>query len=166
VPRTLILYLGNPIVKNDQIGLIVGSQLAALFSKLPGVEMREFSGSPLDLVSDISGYERLILIDSISTGRPVGSVVLFGEEEILSGKGDVYLHGMNLSEALNLCRRIRLPFPRKLHLVGIESGVMYEFGEKMSGELREKLPGIISEVRRLIGGLIGPQTEGPWRHSS
>jgi hydrogenase maturation protease len=166
VPRILILYLGNPIVKNDQVGLIVGSQLAALFSRLPEVQVREFSGSPLDLVSDISGYERLILIDSISTGRPVGSVVLFGEEEILSGKGDIYLHGMNLSEALNLCRRIRLPFPEELNLVGIESGVMDEFGEKISGELQAKLPGIISEVRRLVQGLIGPQTEGPQRRPS
>jgi hydrogenase maturation protease len=152
---TLILYMGNPIVRNDQVGLIAGSQIAASYSKQAGVEAREFSGSPLDLVSDVQGYDRLILIDSVYTGqRPIGSVTVFGEEEIIAGGGDVYLHGMNLSEALKLCRRMQLPFPKQLHLIGIEAGVIYEFDENLSVELREELPGIISEVLRVVGELI------------
>jgi hydrogenase maturation protease len=119
------------------------------------VEVREFSGSPLDLVSDVQGYERLILIDSISTDKhPVGSVIVFSEQEILAGSGDVYLHGMNLSEALKLCRRMQLPFPGRLHLLGIEAGVIYEFDESLSVELQEALPGIIGEVRRVLDGLL------------
>jgi hydrogenase maturation protease len=158
VASTLILYMGNPIVKNDQIGLIVGSQIATYYSSHPNVDVKEFGGSPLDLVSDIRGYDRLILIDSISTGqRPAGSVTLFGEEQILAGGGDVYLHGMNLSEALKLCRRMQLPFPGQLHLIGIEAGVIYEFDENLSAELRSELPRIIPEVRRIVDKLVaGP----------
>ncbi len=152
---TLILYMGNPIVKNDQVGLIVGSQIAAFYSSRPNVDVKEFGGSPLDLVSDIQGYDRLILIDSISTGQhPIGSVTLFGEEEILAGGGDVYLHGMNLSEALKLCRRMQLPFPEELHLIGIEAGVIYEFDENLSAELRDELPWTTLEVRKIIEDLI------------
>ena len=153
--KTLILYMGNPIVKNDQVGLIAGSQIAAFYSTHPAVDVKEFSGSPLDLVSDIHGYDRLILIDSISTGQhPIGSVTLFSEDDILAGGGDVYLHGMNLSEALKLCRRMQLPFPGQLHLIGIEAGVIYEFDENLSTELRDKLPEIIPEVRRVVEELI------------
>jgi hypothetical protein len=61
---------------------------------------------------------------------------------------------MNLSEALKLCRRMQLPFPGKLHLVGIEAGVIYEFDERLSAELRDKLPAVISEVRKAVGELI------------
>jgi len=155
VASTLILYMGNPIVKNDQVGLIVGSQIAAFYSSRPNVDVKEFGGSPLDLVSDIQGYDRLILIDSISTGQhPIGSVTLFGEEEILAGGGDVYLHGMNLSEALKLCRRMQLPFPEELHLIGIEAGVIYEFDENLSAELRDELPWTTLEVRKIIEDLI------------
>ena len=151
----LILYMGNPIVKNDQVGLIAGSRIAAFYSDHPEVDVKEFGGSPLDLVSDIQGYDRLILIDSISTGqRPLGSVTVFGEEDILAGGGDVYLHGMNLSEALKLCRRMQLPFPGKLHLIGIEAGVIYEFDENLSAELRSELPRIIPEVLRIVAELI------------
>jgi len=155
VASTLILYMGNPIVKNDQVGLVVGSRVASSYSARPDVEVRQFSGSPLDLVSDIQGYDRLILIDSISTGRrQVGSVTLFGEKEILAGSGDVYLHGMNLSEALKLCRRMQLPFPEKLHLLGIEAGVIYEFADTLSPELEEALPGIIANVHGAIDSLL------------
>lgn len=153
--RTLILYLGNPIVKNDQVGLIVGSQVASLFASNPQVDVHEFSGSPLDLVSGIQGYDRLILIDSISTGeKPIGSVTLFREEDIQSKRGDVYLHGMNLSEALTLCRRMQLPFPEELYLVGIEAGVIYEFSENLSTDLQGKMGQIIPQVRRIVEELL------------
>jgi hydrogenase maturation protease len=153
--RTLILYLGNPIVKNDQVGLIVGSQVASLFASNPQVNVHEFSGSPLDLASDIQGCDRLILIDSISTGeKPIGSVTLFREEGILSKRGDVYLHGMNLSEAITLCRRMQLPFPDELYLVGIEAGVIYEFSENLSADLQDKMDQIIPQVRRIVEELL------------
>jgi len=155
VASTLILYMGNPIVKNDQVGLIVGSQIAAFYSSRTDVDVKQFGGSPLDLVSDIQGYDRLVLIDSISTGQhAIGSVTLFGEEDILAGGGDVYLHGMNLSEALKLCRRMQLPFPGELHLIGIEAGVIYEFDENLSAELRDELPWTTLEVRKIIEDLI------------
>jgi hydrogenase maturation protease len=154
---TLILYMGNPIVKNDQVGLIVGTRISSYYRANPDVEVREFGGSPLDLVSEIHGCDNLILIDSISTGKhPVGSVTVFSEEEILAGVGDVYLHGMNLSEALKLCRRMQLPFPDRLHLIGIEAGVIYEFDDNLSAELREKLPEIIPQVIKIVESLIRP----------
>jgi hypothetical protein len=49
---------------------------------------------------------------------------------------------------------MQLDFPRTLHLIGIEAGVIYEFDENLSVELREKLPGILSEVLRAVGELI------------
>jgi hypothetical protein len=61
---------------------------------------------------------------------------------------------MNLSEALKLCRRLQLPFPGKLHLIGIEAGVIYEFDENLSVELRKELPRIIREVQRIVEELI------------
>ena len=97
---TLILYMGNPIVKNDQVGLIVGSRIAAFYTTSADVTVRQFGGSPLDLVSDVHGYDRLILIDSISTGRhPLGSVTVFAEQDILSGVFPSELLLMTLSKS-------------------------------------------------------------------
>jgi hydrogenase maturation protease len=153
--KTLILYMGNPIVKNDQIGLIVGARLSSILASSPGVDAQEFSGSPLDFVAQISDYNRVILVDSVSTGRqPVGSVVLYTQEEILKNHGDVYLHGMNLSEALALGRRMQIPFPTTLHLIGIEAGTVDKFSDSMSIDLADRLGQIICEARRIVDRLI------------
>lgn len=153
---TLILYMGNPIVRNDQIGLLVGSRLASLFSGDARVTVAEFTGSPLDLVSQAGGYEQLILIDSVATGEnPVGSVTLFDEREMMGRGGDLYPHGMNLPEAIALARRLGAPFPARLHLIGIETGIISEFGEGLSAGLIGKLESIHREVRRLLTGLTG-----------
>jgi hypothetical protein len=38
--------------------------------------------------------------------------------------------------------------------VGIEAGVIYEFDEELSAELRDKLPEITNQVLKLVGELI------------
>jgi hydrogenase maturation protease len=161
-PSALILYIGNPIVKNDQIGLEVGRLLAGRFSADPGVRVSEFSGSPLELLSEITGEEQVILVDSVSTGRrPPGSVTLFTGEQILAERGDLYPHGTSLPEALRLGRRLGLALPRKLDLVGIEVGPIREFGQSLSPELSSALRRIQLEVLQICEGLLASRGSVP-----
>jgi hydrogenase maturation protease len=153
--RTLVLYLGNPIVRNDQVGLIAGARLARALAGRPGVEIREFEGSPLDLVSHLEGYHRLILIDSIWTGaRRPGAVALYREPQLLAERGDAYPHGLNLPEAVRLARRLELPLPAEIALIGIETGPITRFGEGLDPELTERLEEICAEVARAVHELI------------
>jgi hydrogenase maturation protease len=148
--RTLLLYLGNPIAGDDRIGLDVGAQLASELSGLPNLTAREFSGSPLDLVTGVEGCDRLVLIDAVATGAPVGSVQLFDEAALTAHPGQAYPHGLNLPEALTLGRRLGTPLPARLHLIGIEVRPVQRFREGLSPELEARLPQIISEARRLL----------------
>jgi hydrogenase maturation protease len=149
-PRTLLLYLGNPIAGDDAVGLRIGSQLASELSGLPNLTVREFSGSPLDLVTGVEGCDRLVLIDAVATGAPVGSVRLFDETELTSHPGQAYPHGLNLPEAVTLGRRLGTPLPARIHLIGIEVRPVQRFREGLSPELEERLPQIIAEARRLL----------------
>jgi hydrogenase maturation protease len=148
--RTLLLYLGNPIVGDDRIGLAVGAQLAAELSGLPDLTAREFSGSPLDLVTAIEGYDRLVLIDAVAAGESVGTVRLFDEQELIAHRADAYPHGLNLPEAWALARRLGTPLPAQLLLIGIEVQPVQRFREGLSPELEERLPKIFAEARRLL----------------
>jgi hydrogenase maturation protease len=153
--RTLILYLGNPIVRNDQVGLIAGARLARELAGRPGVEVRKFGGSPLDLVSHLDGYRRLILIDSIWTGtKAPATVVLYREQELLAQRGDAYPHGLNLPEAIRLARALELPLPAEIALIGIETGPITRFGEGLDAELADRLEETCAEVERLVRELI------------
>ena len=146
----MLLYLGNPIAGDDRIGLEVGAQLASELSGLPNLIAREFSGSPLDLVTGIEGCDRLVLIDAVATGEPVGSVRRFDEAELAAHRADAYPHGLNLPEAVALGRRLGTPLPSRIHLIGIEVRPIQRFREGLSPELEERLPQIIAEARRLL----------------
>jgi hydrogenase maturation protease len=151
----LILYIGNPIVENDQVGLIVGRRLAGRYAGRPDVEVREFIGSPLDLIGEIEGYTSVILIDSMISGtEAVGTVRRYREEELLGRRGDVYPHGMNLPEAVALARRLGLEIPRGISLVGIEVGPIGSFGDAPSPELASSMERIYRDVLEAVASLL------------
>jgi hydrogenase maturation protease len=119
------------------------------------VAIREFVGSPLGLIQAMGESQTVILVDSMTTGtHKVGSVVVFGMDEILGSQADAYLHGMNLAESLALARRWGVGLPRTLTLVGIEVGRITGFGVSVSSEVAAVLEAIYAEAERIIVGLL------------
>ena len=144
----MLVYLGNPILKNDCIGIKIGERLENDLSIYKNIDVCEFVGSPLSLASQFTGYKGVILLDSIITGSlDIGSVVILKEEEILAySKNLYYLHGINLPEALMLNKRLGIPLPAQILFIGIEIGRADEFGEILSDELEGKLDTIYYTV--------------------
>jgi hydrogenase maturation protease len=140
-------------VRNDQVGLVVGQRLARLYAGRPEVEVREFVGSPLDLIGEIEGHPRVVLIDSVVAGKgPTGTVRSYREEELLANRGDVYPHGMNLPEAVALARRLGLAIPSGISLIGIEVGQIGSFADAPAPEL--DLDRIFRDVLRQLRTLL------------
>jgi hydrogenase maturation protease len=171
--RSLIVYLGNPILSSDRIGIDVGQRLArevsggtlrrdvlrkdiSLGDVLRSTDIREFIGSPLDLISEIEGYERLVLIDAIVTKKlEVGQVALFREEELLEFAKAQHVHGLNLAEVIALSRRLSLPFPERILLIGIEVGDIGAFGDTLDSRLQDRFEGIYRSVREAVLSFLG-----------
>jgi hydrogenase maturation protease len=151
---TLLLYTGNPIVENDQLGLIAGRRAASHLAGRPGVEAREFIGSPLDLLAECEGVRRLLLIDTVSTGAEPGTVTVYDEPALRDRRGDFYPHGLSLPEALRLARRLEVPLPERVDLIGIEVPPLHRFGESPSSELAGRLEEICLAVERAVEGLL------------
>ena len=149
--NTLVLYLGNPIVRNDQVGFIVGTRLKSLLSRIPDTDIKEFAGSPLDFIAAVAGREKLIIVDSISTGLYAkGTVVLFSREELLEAGSSFYLHGMNVSEALTLMESFGLTMPEEVSLIGIEAGSLDQFGDSCDTELTAALESVEEKVMEIL----------------
>jgi len=151
--------MGNPIVVNDRIGILIGKQLEKDLSGKESIEypeIREFTGSPLAFVNEISGYSKVIIIDSVATGlMEPGSVVLFSKEELLQHSSQIYLHGMNLPEAIRLREELACALPTEIKLIGIEVPRIDRFGDELSSELKGKENSIYRSVRETLFELIG-----------
>ena len=151
----MLFYLGNPILKNDCIGIRIGKRLETDLIHKKNIHIREFVGSPLDLVTQFTGYERVILVDSIMSGTlDIGSVVLFKEDEILNHARNFHsVHGINLPEALDLSERLDMPLPSQIFLIGIEIGEAGEFGETLSDALDSRMEDIYQNVVDIVSGV-------------
>jgi hydrogenase maturation protease len=141
----------------------VGRRLARELPRLSPphpVEIREFVGSPLDLLSELDGYRELVLIDAIVTRRmAVGDVALFREEEIVEFAKAQYVHGLNLAEVIALSRRLDLPFPERILLIGIEVGDVGKFGDRLDPDLEKRLEDIHTAVRDAAAEFLKDPTE-------
>jgi hydrogenase maturation protease len=122
---------------------------------MPGVEVRQFSGSPMGLLAEAAGCARLVLVDAVCTGHsPVGSVHLFTEEELTGAAGDFFPHGMNVPAVLDLGRRLAVELPSWIRLIGIEVGTIREFAETPEPRLAARLDEISGQVVDLLRRLL------------
>jgi len=147
--------MGNPILSNDRIGLVLGRMLRQEFQSVSNLCITEFSGSPLKLVSEVIRYRQVVFIDSIVTGNlESGTVAIFDKNELLDLAIDFQPHGLNIPEVLTLCKRMGQPLPDTVLLIGIEVGEIQEFGGSISPELDEKLEVIYGNVRDAVNNLL------------
>lgn len=72
--QTLIIGLGNPIVRDDSVGLRVAKLLADRFRTKRDVTVATDCWGGLRLMERMIGFDRAIVIDAATTGGEPGSV--------------------------------------------------------------------------------------------
>jgi hydrogenase maturation protease len=148
-------------VDNDCIGYILGKRLEKEFSHHPHLIIRELTGSPLQIMTEISPYPAVLLIDAVYTGRDLGEIILFDIHDMKAYEVSCYIHGMNISEAITAARRLGLRVPEGFLLAGIEAGGKHPqnrhktgnggtFGGNLSPPLQEKIEEIYLDLTAMI----------------
>ncbi len=122
--RQLVLGCGNLFAADDAIGLKVIQYLKEqLQSELPADTLLIEAGTPgLNLLDFWRAGDRVILVDAVQSGMPVGSVQRFELKDLTTrsrGKlvGDA--HGLGILDALDLAR-LTGNLPASLIIIGIE----------------------------------------------
>ena len=94
--KTLILGLGNPILSDDGVGLVVAERLKG---RVDGVDVIATPLTGLHLLDLLVGYDALFLIDAmITTEMPPGELKFISPDEI--SLPTLSSHGFNLLEIL------------------------------------------------------------------
>jgi hydrogenase maturation protease len=144
--KTLILGLGNPILSDDGVGLIVAERLKG---KVDGVDVISTPLTGLHLLDLLVGYDALFLIDAlITTENPPGELKFISPDEI--SLPTLSSHGFNLLEILKLGKKLGLSVPELKWAYGITIGRSPAFGEEPSPELMEKVEVMASQIARHI----------------
>jgi hydrogenase maturation protease len=153
----LILGLGNPILTDDRVGLLVAEQLHA---RLPvgTAELRLAYVGGLELLHVLEGHHRVALIDSIEPGKAApGELRRIALEDIASSYAPITPHNAGLVHCLGLGRACGLEMPEDLKIYAVGVCDPYTFSERCTEAVAEAVPRV---VEALWSELFGPA--GAW----
>jgi hydrogenase maturation protease len=142
--KTLVLCLGNPLRRDDAVGLHVADALAA--RALPGVEVRRSARAGLYLLDEMEGFDDVVVVDAIRTEGGVPGTVHSLPLAAIHSPGGPSPHAIGLPSALAAARRAGAPVPARIHVVAVEVATMDEIGEGLDPRVEAAVPAAVRSV--------------------
>ena len=143
--KTVILGLGNTILTDDGVGIFVVREVGKRLRE-PNVVVKEASLGGLELLELIKGFDHLVLIDAMQTGKyEVGTLIKLRAEDMKGGSA-MSRHQVSFSDALELGRRLNMDLPEKIDIYGIEVMDIFTLGESCTPEVGARIPAIVEEI--------------------
>jgi hydrogenase maturation protease len=146
--RTIILGLGNPLLKDDSVGLRVVQSLRPRLQTEENVVVEEDYWGGLRLMEHMIGFDRAIIVDAICTNNQDPGTVLHLEAGGIPTQRSASAHDVNLPTALALGRQAgaHLPADEDILLIGIEARDVQTFDENLSPEVAQAVPEAVEAV--------------------
>lgn len=152
--RTIVLGMGNPILCDDAVGIRLARDLSARLRGGAGIDaaidiVEECSVGGLNLLDLVSGYDRLVVFDSIKTaGSNPGTWYRMTGESFRETMNLTNVHDANFTTALELGRRMgaHIPPPGNVHIFAVEIVDNTTFSESMTAELESAYPEYSREI--------------------
>jgi len=142
--------MGNPILSDDGVGLEVARRLQE--GLLPdGVDVQQSEVAGLRLLELLKGYDKVVIVDALRTGRAPGDVVRYEARDFRGGHRYGSAHSIGLETALELGRRMGLPMPDDVTVFAIEAADVETFGEEFSPPVAAAAGKVVELVRAEVG---------------
>ncbi len=150
--RTLVLGVGNSILSDDTIGLVVTRRLEERFGSREDADFGYNEEAGFTLLEESLGYDRLVIVDSILTGAEPGSIHRIGLSDLGRSIHSNSPHGLNLATVLALGRSQGMDVPDDVAIYAIEVVDTLTFGEELTPELAARVDAIVDEIANEVFG--------------
>jgi len=154
VSSTLVLGMGNPILSDDGVGLLVADRLRE--SPLPdSVEVVQSEVGGLRLLELVRGFTRVIIIDALrspaESGRHPGEVYRYEAKDFKGGHRYGSAHSIGLDTALEIGHKLGYDMPAEVTVFAIEAEDVETFGEELSPPVAAAAERVFALVREEVG---------------
>jgi hydrogenase maturation protease len=149
--RILVLGLGNPILRDDAIGLRVARGVASVLQGQEDIEVSEDYHGGLRLMERMIGFDRAILVDAVISGARPGTVHHLTPQDLPTAHTSSS-HDVTLPAALAVGYQAgaHLPAMEDVHILAIEAGDVHTFGEDLTPEVEAAIPAAVDAVLEWI----------------
>jgi hydrogenase maturation protease len=145
---TVILGVGNELYRDDGVGVVVARALAADHLP-PEVTVVEGHVGGINLLFEMEGASRVILIDAVQMDLAPGTVRVFRPDEVstIQLQNMASLHQVGLGHVLELGRLLGLT--DHIHIVGIQP-LEVAAGLSLTPTVAQAVPEAVAAVKRLL----------------
>lgn len=154
--KTLILGLGNPILTDDGVGVLVAEAVQAALPPEAPVEICELSVGGLTLMERMVGYDRVILVDAFEDGEDPGSFERLTLEDLRSlsyhpTQHCVSSHDTSLVTAYDMGLRLGMPLPQEVVIYAVKVQNVLDFSQDPTPAVAAAIPLVVQEVLKDLG---------------
>jgi hydrogenase maturation protease len=151
--KTVIVGVGNPVLRDDGVGIRIADALRTKLDGHPGCDVHEAYAGGLRLMDQMLGYDRALIVDAMWTGtRAPGSILRFGMDELASMRNTSSIHDMDLPTALELARSAGATVPTDIEFWGVEVLDARTFSEDLTEPVAAAAQTVIAEIISLVTG--------------
>ena len=155
--KTLVLDLGNPILTDDGVGVLVAEAVRRNLPEDTPITIKEVSVGGLSLMESMIGYDRVILIDAFqkANGYP-GTVHKMTLEDLVAispTQHSVSPHDASLVTALEAGQRLGFHLPKEITIYAIEVDNVSEFGDQPTPLVAAVIPQVTDSVLKEVNSI-------------
>ncbi len=153
--KTLILGLGNPILTDDGVGVLVAEEIRNYLNSTPHIDVKELSVGGLTLMETMLGYDRVIVVDAlIRGGGNPGAFHRLSLEDLHSISPPQHLsspHDVTLTTAIDVGRKMGLPLPDEIIIFAVEVENITDFSDQPTPAVAAVVPIVAQAVLHELG---------------
>jgi hydrogenase maturation protease len=139
-----VLGLGNLVHSDDGVGIHAIQQLQRDSRVRPGTVLLDGGTQGLSLISHISGFARLLVIDAIDSGVQPGTVLRFEGTALNGLPGKASVHQLGFAD-LMVALRLLGESPPELVVLGVQPWST-EWSAELSEPVGQALPALLDAV--------------------
>jgi len=149
--KRLILGLGNDLLTDDGIGIYIVEQLK---SEICEADIICCAASGFGLLDHMMGYDQVILIDSIITGKTgIGDSHHFSSSDF-SQHVPFSIHSTDIISILEYSRKCGFSVPDKIEFLAVEIEDNQTFKESFSDSIESRKDRIVQNIKSHIKNIF------------
>lgn len=142
-----IIGLGNPLQKDDGIGILLLEKLSQIKEELPvNIKLIDGGTGGMNLLHDLARFDKILIIDAVNLNQRPGDTKFFDINDIVSKKISLgnSTHESDFTKIIQLSKNLD-EAPDKIFVFGIQPKDV-SFDQNLSEDLAEKLDIIFEDL--------------------
>ena len=150
--KTIILGIGNLILRDDGVGIHVARELSKIVDD-KDITIDEALTGGMNLLDLILGYDKAIIIDAVKSDVNEHGMVKRIKLSEFNTMHSCNPHDVSLIEAIELAKKMgETKIPDEIVIIGIMmKEIPCEFGEELSKEIKTAVPEAVKLTLKEVG---------------